>query len=100
METRRKWCSGFQVLKIIIIKTQARIIFSVKTTFSNKKSRHSQIKKKTKRIYCQQIYSKRMPEESSLNRKEMLEEGNLEIQERNKNMINKNTGKILFSFFL
>lgn len=41
-----------------------------------------------------------MSKESSLNRKEMIEEGNLEFQERNKNMINKNTGKILFSFFL
>lgn len=35
-----------------------------------------------------------MSKESSLNRKEMLEEGNLEIQERNKNMINKKYSKI------
>ena len=47
--------------------------------------------KKTKRICCQHTCSKRMAKGSSLNKKEMIKEGNL--GNKNKLKENKNMGK-------
>ena len=72
-------------------KSLCRIPYPEKISFENEGGNQDILRwKKTKRISHQQTYPKRRAKVSSLYRKEMMKEGNLEQQKGRKNMVREN----------
>lgn len=99
MEARRKWHSSFQGMKEN--NCHPRMLYLVKILVRNEeKNEYIFRSMKTKKICQQQTYMTRKARESSINRKEIMIEGNLKHQAEKKNRARKSVGKyIRLSFF-